>query len=67
MKRTWLVVAILAPLVTAAGVAFAIYGVEGPPDNARVNGALRLIGMLYGAYVVGIVLYWRKGRGAHSA
>ena len=67
MNKVWhLMVAIVAPLLAIFGVAFALYGVEGPPDTVRVNAAARLIGMGYGVNLVGAVFYWWKHRGGWS-
>jgi hypothetical protein len=54
------VAALVAPLAAIFVVAFAFYGVEGPPDSARVDSAARLIGMAYGVYAVVLIVRWRK-------
>ncbi len=43
------------------GVAFAIYGFEGPPDDERVNSLARFLGFLYGLYAVALIAFWVSG------
>jgi hypothetical protein len=53
---TWLV----GPILVVFLALLAIYGTEGPPDNARVNAGARLIGVLYALYAVVAIVIWRK-------
>ncbi len=57
-----LAVWLIAPLVVIFGVAFALYGSDGPPDNERVNSVARLIGLVYGIYAVVVILVSRRSR-----
>lgn len=59
MKRTLLIV--LPPAVILL-VAFAAYGTAGPPDTVRANALFRLLGMIYGVYVVALIYVWLKRR-----
>ena len=50
---------LLGPLVLLIGVALAMFGTSGPADNdIRAQAMARLLGMLYGAYLVVLSLLW---------
>lgn len=51
---------LLAPLIALLTAAFVMYGPEGPPDTPRVNAVAQLLGTVYGAYVVGMIVFWWK-------
>ena len=60
-KYLSLALLLLVPLLVIFGIAFAIYGTEGPPDDARTNAAVARLGTVYGIYaLVVFVLWWRR-------
>ena len=58
MKTTLLIV---GPLVILIGVALAMFGTSGPADNdMRAQTTFRLIGMVYGIYLIALSLVWAR-------
>jgi hypothetical protein len=52
---------LLGPLVLLIGVAFAMFGTSGPADNdIRAQTMFRLIGMVYGIYLIALSLVWAR-------
>lgn len=60
MKAVLLVV---GPLFVIIIVALAVFGTAGPADNdVRANAIFRLLGMLYGVYLLALSYSWWKRR-----
>ena len=56
-------VLLVGPLVLLIAVALAIFGIEGPADNDAVAQAtFRLLGMIYGMYLIGLSIAWSRRR-----
>jgi hypothetical protein len=54
---------IVGPLVFLIVVALAIFGTDGPADNDAVAQAMfRLLGMVYGIYLIGLSVAWSRRR-----
>jgi len=52
---------LLGPLVLMVVVALAMFGTSGPADNdIRAQAMLRLIGMVYGIYLIALSLVWAR-------
>jgi len=52
---------LLGPLVVLIGVALAMFGTSGPADNdIRGQAMFRLIGMVYGIYLIALSLVWAR-------
>jgi uncharacterized membrane protein len=52
---------LLGPLVVLIGVALALFGTSGPADNdVRAQAMFRLIGMVYGIYLIALSLVWAR-------
>src|SRR5262245_30852995 len=58
MRRVLVVVGLLLfPLLAVVAFALAVYGLDGPPDDAPTNALFRLLGTAYGLYLAGLVVY----------
>jgi hypothetical protein len=58
MKTTLLIV---GPLVILIGVVLAMFGTSGPAGNdVRAQAMVRLIGMVYGIYLIALSLVWAR-------
>jgi hypothetical protein len=54
---------VVGPLVFLIVVALAIFGTSGPADNDAVAQAtFRLLGMVYGMYLIGLSIAWSRRR-----
>jgi hypothetical protein len=54
---------VLGPLAGIIIVALAVFGTAGPADNdVRANAIFKLLGALYGVYVVALGYSWWKRR-----
>ena len=52
---------LLVPLVLIVGVALAMFGTSGPGDNdIRAQTMIRLLGMVYGIYLIALSLVWAR-------
>ena len=52
---------LMGPLVVLIGVALAMFGTSGPADNdIRSQAMFRLIGMVYGIYLIALSLVWAR-------
>ena len=52
---------LLGPLALLIGVALAMFGTSGPADNdIRAQTMFRLIGMVYGIYLIALSLVWAR-------
>ena len=59
---------VISPLVVIVIVALAVFGTAGPADDdARANAGFRLLGMLYGVYLVALSYFWWKRRNSPDA
>ena len=48
------------PLILLIIVALSVYGLDGPPDDARSNAMFMRVGIGYGVYAVVAFLVWRR-------
>ena len=56
-------VLLAGPLVVLIVVALAMFGTDGPADNDAVGqAAFRLLGMIYGMYLIGLSIAWSRRR-----
>jgi hypothetical protein len=54
---------LLGPLVLLIVLALAIFGTDGPADNDPVaQAAFRLLGMVYGIYLIALSIAWSRRR-----
>ena len=54
---------LLGPLAVLIAVALAMFGTAGPADNDAVAQAtFRLLGMVYGMYLIGLSIAWSRRR-----
>jgi hypothetical protein len=53
-------VMVVGPIVAVVLIAFAVYGTEGPPDNAPVDAVTELVGVTYGAYLAVLTFVWLR-------
>ncbi len=52
---------LLGPLVLLILAALAIFGTAGPADNdLAAQTAFRLLGMIYGMYLIGLSIVWSR-------
>jgi hypothetical protein len=52
---------LLGPLMVLIGVALAMFGTSGPAANdIRAQTMFRLIGMVYGIYLIALSLVWAR-------
>jgi hypothetical protein len=56
-------IVLAGPLVFLIIVALATFGTDGPADNDPVaQAAFRLLGMIYGMYLIGLSIAWSRRR-----
>ena len=54
---------ILGPLAVLIVIALVMFGTAGPADNDAVAQAMfRLLGMVYGMYLIGLSIAWSRRR-----
>ena len=54
---------LLGPLAVLIGIALAMFGTAGPADNDPAAQAMfRLLGMVYGMYLIGLSIAWSRRR-----
>ena len=54
---------LLGPLVLLIAVALAAFGTDGPADNdPGAQAAFRLLGMVYGMYLIALSIAWSRRR-----
>ena len=54
---------LLGPLAALIVIALALFGTAGPADNdAAAQAMFRLLGMVYGMYLIGLSIAWSRRR-----
>ena len=54
---------LLGPLAVLVVIALAMFGTAGPADNdAAAQAMFRLLGMVYGMYLIGLSIAWSRRR-----
>ena len=49
------------PLLVVVGIALALFGTAGPADNdMSAQAAFRLLGMVYGIYLIALSIVWSR-------
>ncbi|MBY0496054.1 MAG: hypothetical protein K2Y23_17750 [Cyanobacteria bacterium] len=62
-RRPAVALLLLGPLAAIILIALALFGTEGPADHdLRAQALFRLLGMVYGIYLVGLSFFWSRRR-----